>query len=124
MSERKEYELIVEDYQMLLKASQPTRAMFLSGGQPMGHTPQENANYAWHKLGYKMNFYATTVKPSPKGDRFFTAVPRPVKMECQCGYVHEIVPQEGKHNHVCPDCGIQVCMDGADVLCEVSYGDK
>ena len=52
--------------------------MFLSGGQPMGPSTQENANAAWGRLGAKMGFDAMTVQPvRGKGQRFFTAVPSP-----------------------------------------------
>jgi len=122
--ERQEYELSEDDYQELLKASRPTRAMFLSGGILMGGSPQENANRVWQRLGYKMRFEPMTVKPSPKGERFFTAIPRPLKLECQCGYIHEIITRPGKHTHICPDCGVQEVMDGERTLCSISYGDK
>lgn len=73
---RKEYEMTENDLEKLLDASKPTPAMFLTGGEPMAGTPQENANAAWRRLGDKMGFKAMTVRPIPgKGQRFFTAEP-------------------------------------------------
>ena len=74
MTERREYEMAQEDLRMLLDASKSTPVMYLSGGQPMFPTPQENANAAWVTLGKKMGFDSTTVKPSVSGNRFFSAV--------------------------------------------------
>lgn len=64
-----------EDLDAILDACKPTPVMFLSGGTPMGSSPQENANAAWRRLGEKMGFDYMTVRPSNKGDRFFIAVP-------------------------------------------------
>ncbi|WP_145270237.1 hypothetical protein [Tautonia plasticadhaerens] len=65
-----------EDLKTLLEACRPTPAMYLSGGQPMSSSPQENANRAWAALGEKMGFDYNTVQPiSGKGQRFFSAVP-------------------------------------------------
>jgi hypothetical protein len=67
-----------EDLQRILDASRPTPVMYLSGGIPMGPTQQENANRAWEALGDKMGFQYMSVRPVPgKGDRFFTAEPKP-----------------------------------------------
>ena len=58
----------------LLDASKPTPVMFLSGGMPIGGTPQENSNRAWSELGDELGFAYMTVQPvQGKGDRFFTA---------------------------------------------------
>lgn len=71
---RKEYEMTEEQLAALMDACKPTPAMFLSGGQPMCGTPQENANRAWQSLGADMGFDHMTVEPvSGKGQRFFTA---------------------------------------------------
>lgn len=65
-----------DDLREILSASRPTPVMFLSGGQPMGSSQQENANRAWAALGQKMGFEPMTVRPvSGKGQRFFTAIP-------------------------------------------------
>lgn len=73
---RIDYEMSEDDLKELLNACRPTPVMFLSGGVPIGGTPQENANAAWARLGKKMGFDAMTVQPVPgKGQRFFTAVP-------------------------------------------------
>lgn len=76
MYPRTEYEMTEQDMKDLLEACKPTPAMFLSGGQPMSGTPQENANNAWAALGKKMGFDGDTVRPiNGKGQRFFSAVP-------------------------------------------------
>ena len=73
---RTNYEMTQADLDAILEACKPTPVMFLSGGQPMGGSPQENANRAWAALGEKMGFDAMTVQPiSGKGHRFFSAVP-------------------------------------------------
>jgi len=70
----KEFELSDEDLAVLLDASKPTPAMWLSGGEPMCGTPQENANRAWNNLGEKLGFKPMTVRPvSGKDQKFFTA---------------------------------------------------
>ncbi len=76
MNPRTNYEMTQADLEEIIEACKPTPVMFLSGGQPMGGTPQENANRAWAVLGAKMGFDAMTVRPADgKGNRFFTAVP-------------------------------------------------
>ena len=74
MNPRVEYEMTEEDLKELLDACKSTPVMFLSGGQPMCSSAQENANQAWSSLGKKMGFDAMSVRPSNKGQRFFTAV--------------------------------------------------
>ena len=70
---RKEFEMTLEDLQELLEAMKPRPLLYLSGGIPMGRTQQERANDAWKALGKKMGFDGMTVKPTGKGDRFFSA---------------------------------------------------
>lgn len=71
-----EYEISQEDLDMLLDACKPTPVMFLSGGQPMFNSPQENANHAWKLLGEKYGFVWDSPKPiDGKGMRFFKATP-------------------------------------------------
>jgi aromatic ring-opening dioxygenase catalytic subunit (LigB family) len=71
---RKEFQITNEQLQSLKKASQPTPAMYLSGGQPMFASPQENANIAWGKLGAEMGFDFMSVRPvAGKSQHFFTA---------------------------------------------------
>jgi hypothetical protein len=83
MNERREYEMTEAQLEALLDACKPTPVMFLSGGQRMGRSTQENAESAWRALGREMGFDGMTVAPVPgKGQRFFTAVaaarpPRP-----------------------------------------------
>lgn len=72
---RKEYELSQEDLDKILNAGKPVPAMFLSGGQLMFGTPQENANRAWKKMGKKYGFVWDTAQPvAGKSQRFITAV--------------------------------------------------
>jgi len=73
---RKEYELTEDELNELLNASKPTPVMYLSGGQSMCGSPQENANRAWEKLGNARGFDYMTVQPSSRGKRFFTAEER------------------------------------------------
>jgi predicted TIM-barrel fold metal-dependent hydrolase len=70
------FEMTQEQLDKIMDACKPTPVMYLSGGQPMCRTPQENANSAWEKLGKEMGFDGMTVKPSGKGIRFFTADPK------------------------------------------------
>lgn len=70
---RKEFEMTEDDLKVLLRACRPQPVMYLSGGIPMGLSTQEMANMAWDELGKKMGFVGSTVKPTGKGDRFFTA---------------------------------------------------
>lgn len=70
-----EYEMTEDQLKELMDASKPTPVMYLSGGQPMFNSPQENANYAWEKLGKELGFKHMTVSPSGKGDRIFNAEP-------------------------------------------------
>ena len=76
MHQRTNYEMTEEDLKKILSACKPTRVMFLSGGIPMGGSPQENANAAWALLGKKMGFDSETVQPiHGKGHLFFSAIP-------------------------------------------------
>jgi len=69
-----EFEMTEEQLDTLLDASKPTPAMYLSGGEPMCGTPQENANRAWAALGKELGFEPFSVQPlHSKGKRFFTA---------------------------------------------------
>lgn len=72
---RKEYELSQEDLDTLLDASKPVPVMYLSGGQPMFGTPQQNVNRVWKEIGQKYRFFWNTAQPiAGKGQRFITAV--------------------------------------------------
>lgn len=73
---RKQFEMTQAQLDRILDACKPTPAMFLSGGQPMCGTPQENANLAWQQLGDELGFDHMTVRPTGHGDRFFTAETR------------------------------------------------
>lgn len=72
---RKEFEITEEQLNKLLEACRPTPVMYISGGQRMGRTQQENANSAWCALGRELGFDGMTVRPVPdgRGMRFFTA---------------------------------------------------
>ena len=71
---RKDFEMTQEQLDELLDACKPTPVMYLSGGKPMFNSPQENANHAWKLLGEKLGFDHMSVKPTGKGDKFFSAV--------------------------------------------------
>lgn len=73
---RKRFEMTEAQLAKVMEACKPTPAMFLSGGQPMFDSPQENANRAWQSLGQELGFDHMTVEPTGEGDRFFTAVTR------------------------------------------------
>lgn len=68
-----EYEMTQADLDAILDACKPVPYMVMGGMAP--RSPQENANAAWAALGEKMGFDYMTVRPSSKGDRFFTATP-------------------------------------------------
>lgn len=70
---RKDFEMTQAQLDKLLERCKPTPVMYLSGGQPMFGTSQENANRAWDELGKEMGFIGSTARPTGKGDRFFTA---------------------------------------------------
>lgn len=73
MTERREFEMTESDLNDLYEACKPVLYMVFCGRLP--RSQQDNANDAWCALGRKMGFNGLTVKPSGKGDRFFTAVP-------------------------------------------------
>ncbi len=73
---RRTFKMSEKQYQKLVDAGKPTPCMYLSGGIPMGGTPQENANAAWRELGRELGFKWDTVKPIPGNnvdDHLFTA---------------------------------------------------
>lgn len=72
---RREYELTDEQFRRIYDASKPTPVMYLSGGVPMFRSQQENANDAWQRLADELGFDWESVRPSKKGERFFTAEP-------------------------------------------------
>lgn len=82
MYPRTEYEMTEEDLKSILDACKPTPCMMIGGYMP--DSPQKNANRAWSKLGKKMGFDYTTVRPiQGKGQRFFTAVPSETEAQKQ-----------------------------------------
>ena len=69
-----EFEMTEEQYKEIMDACKPTPVMYMSGGLPMFNTPQENANYAWEKLGKELKFKFMSVRPAlGKGPKFFLA---------------------------------------------------
>lgn len=71
---RKEYCLTPEQKEKLLSAMKPVPLMYLSGGEPMGRSQQENANDAWKALGEELGFQHMTVQPvQGKSMDYFTA---------------------------------------------------
>jgi len=68
---RKEFELTDEQLNKILDACKPVPMIMLQCGMPS--SPQENANRAWEALGKELGFEYMSVKPSSKGNKFFTA---------------------------------------------------
>ena len=73
MYPRTNYEMTQEDLDTLLNAMKPVPYIVVGDIAP--RSQQENANAAWAKLGGKMGFDSDTVKPTGRGDRFFSAIP-------------------------------------------------
>lgn len=71
---RKEYEMSKEQLDRILEACRPVPAIMLQCGMP--ESPQASANRAWTELGKEMGFEPMSVRPTSKGDRFFTAEPK------------------------------------------------
>ena len=71
------YEMTQADMDELLKSMQPVPYIIIGGFEPPSQ--QENANNAWKRLGEKMGFEHMSVKPSNKGELFFTATPKEVE---------------------------------------------
>ena len=68
---RVNFERTQDDLSKLLESMKPVPMIALQCGTP--RSAQENANAAWAELGKRMGFDAMTVKPTGKGDRFFSA---------------------------------------------------
>jgi hypothetical protein len=76
MYPRVEYEMSEKDLKEILSACKPTPVIYGSSGINLGGSPQQNANFAWAKLGKKMGFDYMSVRPiQGKGNRFFSAIP-------------------------------------------------
>jgi len=73
MNDRKEYEMKDADFDKIIQACRPVPYMIIGGVAP--RSQQENANDAWGELGSRMGFDSMSVKPSSKGNKFFSAVP-------------------------------------------------
>ena len=71
--ERKEYEMTQEDFDKILEASQPVPYLVVGGHEPVSQ--RDRAMAAWSELGSRMGFDYMSVKPTGKGDLFFSAVP-------------------------------------------------
>ena len=80
---RQNYEMTTSDLESLIAASKPVKMMMLQCGTPQ--SPQENANAAWKRLGDRMGFDHMTVRPTGKGDRFFSAISSNAKALPQAG---------------------------------------
>ena len=73
---RREFELTGEELDILIEAGKPTMVMKIGTYDPP--SPQDNANYAWRKLGEKRGFDYMSVKYVPgKSNHFFTAEETP-----------------------------------------------
>ena len=68
---KKEYEMTQAQLDRLLDACKAVPYLVANGTEPASQ--QENANRAWQAIGEEMGFDYMTVRPSGKGDRFFTA---------------------------------------------------
>jgi hypothetical protein len=68
---RKEFEMTQDQLDALLKSSSPVPMILLQCGKPS--SPQERANAAWSALGKELGFDHMTVKPTGRGNEFFTA---------------------------------------------------
>ena len=73
MNPRVEYKMTEQDHEDLLEACKSVPYMIV--GTSIPSSPQENANRAWAILGKKMGFDSMSVRPSDKGELFFTAIP-------------------------------------------------
>lgn len=80
MNTRINYEMTEDQLKTLLAAMRPVPLIALQCGMPC--SPQENANAAWARLGKDMGFDPMTVRPTGKGDRFFSAVAACVGVGC------------------------------------------
>ena len=72
---RTDFEMTEDDLTYLLKAMCSVPMIALQCSTP--RSVQENANAAWAVLGKKMGFDPMTVRPTGRGDRFFSAVAVP-----------------------------------------------
>ena len=70
--QRCEFEMTEQHLHKLLSAMKPVPYLIIGGQAPKSQ--QENANDAWAALGVEMCFDPMTVRPSGRGDRFFSAV--------------------------------------------------
>jgi hypothetical protein len=69
---RKEFEMTDAELKEIIDASKPVPYIVI--GNILPSSPQENANRAWQRLGYKLGFDYLTVRPVPgKSVKFFTA---------------------------------------------------
>ena len=58
----------------IMQASKSVPLMYLSGGTPMGGTPQENANSAWQAVAKELGCKWDTIRPvAGKADTFISA---------------------------------------------------
>ncbi len=81
MNPRVDYEMSQNALDKILEACEPVMCMKI--GNSMPSSQQENANRAWAALGKEMSFDSETVRPSNKGQRFFTAVPSETEAQKQ-----------------------------------------
>lgn len=68
---RREFEMTQAQLDTLLEAMKPVPMIAIHCGRTT--SPQENANRAWERLGAEMGFEHMSVRPTGRGDRFFTA---------------------------------------------------
>lgn len=96
---RIDFEMTEAQLQTLMEACRPVPLIAIHCGMPA--SPQERANAAWAKLGKVMGFDPMTVRPTGKGDRFFSAEVECPGMEVESGVFSGCNQTAGD----CPACG-------------------
>lgn len=72
----REFEMTDEQVARIKKASQPVPLVYLSGGQSMFGSQQENANSAWQGVAAELGVKWATIRPAiGKGEKFILAEP-------------------------------------------------
>ncbi len=65
---KRKYRLTEEELSRVYEAAKPTPVMYLSGGIPMGDSPQEKANRIWKELGRAHGFVWDSAESAGTGD--------------------------------------------------------
>ena len=72
---RKLFEMTDAQFEKILNAGNSSPLIAIQCGMPA--SVQERANNAWSDLGKELGFSHMSVRPDSKGDRYFTAEPKP-----------------------------------------------